>query len=147
MRISTKGQYSLEALLYLAMLPGKDFISTRSIADATGISEGYLEQLFIPLRKAGIIRGSRGKRGGYVPGREPERITVGDILRTAEGILEPVNCIKSIKCPISSECTSRNIWADLYREINSCVDSITLADLVNSLDKQSEKTREKTGTV
>jgi len=95
-RISTKGQYSLEALLYLAMLPGKDFISTRSIADATGISEGYLEQLFIPLRKAGIIRGSRGKRGGYVPGREPERITVGDILRTAEGILEPVNCIKSI---------------------------------------------------
>ncbi|MDR0878542.1 MAG: Rrf2 family transcriptional regulator, partial [Treponema sp.] len=54
MRISTKGRYSLEALLYMALLPKGEYSSTRSIAENTGLSDGYLEQLFIPLRKAGI---------------------------------------------------------------------------------------------
>ena len=43
MRISTKGRYALEALLYMAMLPGGQYVSTRSIAESTGLSDGYLE--------------------------------------------------------------------------------------------------------
>jgi DNA-binding IscR family transcriptional regulator len=48
MRISTKGRYSLEALLYMALLPEGEYSSTREIAEKTGLSDGYLEQLFIP---------------------------------------------------------------------------------------------------
>ena len=136
MRISTKGRYSLEALLYLALLPTDEYTSTSTIADATGISEGYLEQLFIPLRKAGIIRGSRGKRGGFVPGRKPDQITVGDILRTVEGPLEPTDCSSGDpakgSCPLAVDCACRTIWEELYREINVLVDSLTLADLVKN---------------
>ena len=120
MRISTRGRYSLEALLYMALLPAGEYSSTKAIAKAANISEGYLEQLFIPLRKAGIIRGIRGSRGGYVPGRELNEITAGDILRIAEAGLEP------------AEYASQEIWAELYREISRCVDSITLADLVKA---------------
>ena len=131
MRISTKGRYSLEALLYMAVLHGKA-ASTRTIGEATGISEGYLEQLFITLRKAGIVRGIRGPEGGYVPGRDLDQITIGDILRTMEGALEPVDCVSANDCPMSGDCISRGLWAELSREVNYCVDSITLADLAKT---------------
>jgi Rrf2 family protein len=139
MRISTRGRYSLEALLYLALLPEGEFASTRSISENTGISDGYLEQLFIPLKKAGIIRGIRGAQGGYLPGRALTEITVGDILRAVEGSLEPVACLSAGTCPAEASCISRHTWGQLYHEISECVDSISLADLVasyNQLDEQ-----------
>ncbi|MDR1058442.1 MAG: Rrf2 family transcriptional regulator [Treponema sp.] len=132
MRISTKGRYSLEALLYMTLLPGDEYSSTRSIAENTGLSDGYLEQLFIPLRKAGIIKGVRGPLGGYIAGRAPDKITVGEILRTVEGDLELVDCLNVRVCPIKDSCTSRHTWSELYQEINDCVDSITLADLAEA---------------
>jgi Rrf2 family protein len=139
MRISTRGRYSLEALLYLALLPEGAFASTRAISENTGISDGYLEQLFIPLKKAGIIRGIRGAQGGYLPGRPIAEITVGDILRAVEGSLEPVACLTRGTCPAESKCITRHTWAQLYREISECVDSITLTDLVESYEKLDEE--------
>jgi Rrf2 family protein len=132
MRISTKGRYSLEALLYMALLPSEDSVSTRTIAKATDISNGYLEQLFIPLRKAGIIQGMRGPSGGYVLGRELNEIRVGDILRIVEGPLELVECVNSEICPKGANCMSKYTWSELYQEISTFVDSITLGDLVDA---------------
>jgi Rrf2 family protein len=132
MRISTKGRYSLEALLYITLLPKGEFASTKTISKDTDISDGYLEQLFIPLRKAGIIQGFRGPQGGYLLGKKPEKITVGDVLRAAEGSLEPVNCLYSRACPLKSRCRSRHTWEELYREISGCVDSISLLDLAEA---------------
>jgi Rrf2 family protein len=132
MRISTKGRYSLEALLYMALLPKGEYSSTRSIAENTGISDGYLEQLFIPLRKAGIVQGIRGPQGGYMPGRELGEITVGDILRTVEGSMEPVSCVSSQDCPNIDTCMSKYTWAELYAAITDCMDSISLTDLVEA---------------
>jgi len=137
MRISTRGKYSLEALLYLALLPEGSFASTRTISENTGISDGYLEQLFIPLKKAGIIRGIRGAQGGYLPGRPIAEITVGDILRAVEGSLEPVACLSSGTCPAESKCITRHTWTHLYQEISSFVDSMNLADLVKSYDSMA----------
>jgi Rrf2 family protein len=132
MRISTRGRYSLEALLYMALLPRGEYASTRIIAENTGISEGYLEQLFIPLRKAGIVLGFRGPQGGYVPGRELDKITAGDILRAVEGALEPVECISVNVCPIRNTCGSRQTWVELYSEISKCADSLSLEDLTRA---------------
>lgn len=137
MRISTRGQYSLEALLYLALLPEGSFASTRSISENTGISDGYLEQLFIPLKKDGIVRGIRGARGGYLPGRDPSLITVGDILRSVEGSLEPVACMTAGTCPAEAKCPSRNTWSALYGEITDSVDSISLKDLADAYAAQA----------
>jgi Rrf2 family protein len=138
MRISTKGRYSLEALLYMAMLPPGGFSSTRAIAEQTGISDGYLEQLFIPLRKAGIIQGIRGPLGGYLPGKDLEEISVGDVLRAVEGSLEPVDCINSRVCPIEDHCRSQHTWRELYQEISTCVDSISLKDLVEAYQNMDQ---------
>jgi Rrf2 family protein len=138
MRISTKGRYSLEALLFMTMLPKEEYTSTRNIAEYTEISEGYLEQLFIPLRKAGIIKGIRGPLGGYVLGRAPDDIKVGDILRIVEGSLEPVDCVSSRICPVRDKCVSRHTWSEMYREISDCVDSISLRDLTKAYEKMDQ---------
>jgi Rrf2 family protein len=138
MRISTKGRYSLEALLYMALLPEGQYTSTRNIAGDTGLSDGYLEQLFIPLRQAGIVQGARGPRGGYLPGRPLDKISVGDILRAVEGSLEPVECLNSRACPAADKCASRHTWSELYREIAGCVDSISLKDLVEAYENMDQ---------
>jgi Rrf2 family protein len=132
MRISTKGRYSLEALLYLAVFQKGQYISVRDIAEYTGISDGYLEQLFIPLKKAGIITSTRGPNGGYLPGRKLKDISVGDVLRSVEGPLEPVACLESEKCPNESWCLSRHTWAKLYSTIADYVNSVSLADLADA---------------
>jgi Rrf2 family protein len=132
MRISTKGRYSLEALLYLAISAKGGYTSVRDIAEHTGISDGYLEQLFIPLKRAGIINSARGPAGGYYPGRQLADISVGDVLRAVEGPLEPVACLESWDCPNKNWCLSRHTWDDLYKAIADCVDSISLADLVEA---------------
>jgi Rrf2 family protein len=150
MRISTKGRYSLEALLYLALRqeaagikPGEvntaaeQYVSTREIAEASGYSEGYLEQLFIPLRKAGLIRGVRGPQGGYHLGKPPEQIRAGDILRAVEGSLKPADCVEDKQCPKSKKCESRRTWDALYKCITETVDSITLLDLMKAFGRLS----------
>ncbi|MDR2553168.1 MAG: Rrf2 family transcriptional regulator [Treponema sp.] len=133
MRISTKGRYSLEAVLFLCLLPQGQYGSTRAIAENTGISEGYLEQLLIMLRRAGVVKGIRGPQGGYMPAQDPEHITVGEILRVVEGPLEPVACGAGDNlCSRELECPSRTVWQELYRELNRCADSINMADLVKA---------------
>jgi Rrf2 family protein len=132
MRISTKGRYSLEALLYLCLLPSGAVASTHTIAEATGISEGYLEQLFIPLRKAGVLRGTRGSLGGYTLGKTPGRITLSEVLMVVEGPLEPVFCVTDKSCKRRKNCQSLGIWEDLYRAIRKFADNLSFADLVKA---------------
>ncbi|MDR1893670.1 MAG: Rrf2 family transcriptional regulator [Spirochaetales bacterium] len=134
MRISTKGRYSLEALLYLAFLPPNEYASLRQIGESTELSDGYLEQLFIPLRGVDIVRGIRGPRGGYFLGKPPAEISVGDILRAAESSLEPVECLTGAPCPRVDSCQRRLAWKELYLAINNLIDGITLEDLVQSCE-------------
>jgi len=136
MRISTKGRYSLEALLFLSLIHTDVFASIRQISEHTGISDGYLEQLFIPLKKAGFIRGTRGPTGGYLLGREPTEIRVGDLLRCVEGSMVPVACLSSETCELASECCTRPVWQELHSAITTCVDSITIADLATAWRQQ-----------
>jgi Rrf2 family protein len=136
MRISTKGKYSLEALLYLALVEddNKTGVSAREIAEKTGYSEGYLEQLFILLRKEGILKGLRGPQGGYCLEKKAENIMVGDILRAAEGLLLPASCVAKA-CPEAASCCSHNTWEAIYEAISSSVDAMPLADLARSYKK------------
>jgi Rrf2 family protein len=132
MRISTRGRYSLEALLFLALQPADALHNTRTIAEQTGISDGYLEQLFMPLRQKGLIVSIRGAQGGYQLGKSAAEISIGDILRISEGSIEPVGCLANERCGREGECTSRLTWARLYNAIAECAESIYLADLVQT---------------
>jgi Rrf2 family protein len=138
LRISTKGRYSMQAMLYLALLPPKVYVSTRDIAEKTGISEGYLEQLFIPLRKEGLIKGIRGPSGGYILGKPASEISAGIILRSVEGSLKPTECVDARKCASEKSCTSRQTWKNLYDGIKDFIDSVKLSELVEDYKSNKE---------
>lgn len=103
MRLSTKGRYGLMAMFQLAMDYGKGPIPLKYIAQKQSLSESYLEQLFSALRRQGLIISMRGASGGYELSREPDDITVGQVLRALEGDLSPADCVSDG----SGECTKK----------------------------------------
>ncbi len=87
MRLSTKGRYGVRAMVALALHYGEGPVSVNSISKEEGISPDYIEQLFIKLRRKGLIKSRRGPEGGFLLARPPSQIRVGDIIR---GIEEPI---------------------------------------------------------
>lgn len=132
MLISTKGRYAMRFMIDLAQREEGDLVSLREIAEFEGISLKYLEQLVRPLTQAGLIKGIRGKNGGYCLGKPTEQIKAGDVLRAVEGTTIPVACSAlESGCERGVECNAVRFWAGLDRVIEEYVDGHTLADLAN----------------
>jgi Rrf2 family protein len=134
MRISTKSQYGLRAMAYLASVFKKDEVHPlREIAEKEGISFSYLEKILLKLEKAGLVKTKRGARGGYSLGKSPKKIKVGEIIRALEENTSLVKCVVSggrSSCPRESKCLAKSFWKKIQRSIDSTLDSITLADLI-----------------
>lgn len=134
MRLSTRGQYGVRALVHLALNHDKGPTPLREISNLEGISYQYLEQIFMDLRRKGFVLSQRGARGGYVLAKEPSAITVGDIVRALEGPIAPVECVSDEDeecCERISKCVSRNVWKKLKDRMNEVLDEFTLNDLAN----------------
>jgi len=109
-------------------------MALRVIAERQGISESYLEQVFTSLRKSGLVRASRGAQGGYELNRQPDQVTVGEILRALEGPLVPVYCVgesEGASCDREQYCITRSFWEELRDKINEFLDGVTLKDLAD----------------
>lgn len=133
MKISTKGRYGLEALMMICLESGQTHISLKKIAESCNISEAYILQIFLVLRRAGIVDSIRGAQGGYTLSKAPDQIKVAEVLNALEGPLSPVACIlDDIKnpCNRSERCATRLLWAKVADSLNEIAASITLADLV-----------------
>lgn len=132
MRVSTKGRYALRLMLDLALNNTGECITIKSIAARQEISEKYLEQIITVLSRAGFVKSTRGAQGGYRLAREPKEYTVGMILRCIEGSLAPVACLDDAQneCTRADTCATLTLWMELNDAINSVVDRMTLADLV-----------------
>lgn len=130
MKLSTKGRYGVKAMVDLAVNYGDEPISIKSISDRQGISEYYLEQLFGPLRKAGIIKSIRGAQGGYILSRSPEDITVAEIIQVLEGPIEISECIDGVSCSNEDYCATRLLWEKIKKSIDSVLETTTLNDIV-----------------
>jgi len=132
LRISTKGQYALQMMLDLAINDTGEYITIKSIAQRQNLSEKYLEQIINMLSRAGFVKSVRGAKGGYRLCVKTENITVGNILRTIEGSLAPVDLLDSGKAAdnLEEECLLTAVWSKMNDAINNVVDHITLEDLV-----------------
>lgn len=137
MRISTKGQNAIKLMLDLATYSVGEPVKLKDIAKRQRISEKYLEQIIALLHKAGLVKSVRGARGGYALYGPPEKYTVGQILRAAEGSLAPADCVgeNGAPCENKATCVSYRLWEKLDTAINDVLQSITLADM---LDWQNE---------
>ena len=132
MKISTKGRYSLRVIIDLAEHRNGGYIPMKEVAARQKISLKYVEKLMPLLTKSGLVEGIHGKGGGYKLKREPEFLTIGEILRLAEGDLAPVSCLEkgAPPCEIAEECRTISMWKDFYEMTNKFFDGITVADLM-----------------
>lgn len=132
MKISTKGRYSIRVIIDLAEHRNGGYIPMKEVAARQKISLKYIEKLMPLLTKSGLVEGIHGKGGGYKLKREPEFLTVGEILRLAEGDLAPVSCLEkgAPPCEIAEECRTISMWKEFYEMTNKFFDGITVADLM-----------------
>lgn len=132
MRVTAKELYGLRAMGEFARRFGQGPLSLTEVAQTQGISQAYLEQIAIDLRKAGLLQSKRGAQGGYFLARAPEATTAGDVIRALEGSILPVQCVAEewcMPCARESECTARGMWEQVRDRLVETLDSITLADL------------------
>lgn len=141
LKVSTKGRYGLRAIVDLAIYDKDGQVSLKSVAQRQGISENYLEQLFASLKKSGLVKSIRGAQGGYILSKPADKITVGDVLRSLEGTLCPVECIDldlPTGCDRADICVTAPVWIKLRDKINEVVDSFTIADLVLDYENKTK---------
>ncbi|MBL7214905.1 MAG: Rrf2 family transcriptional regulator [Phycisphaerae bacterium] len=131
MKLSSRARYGMRAILELAMEYGKDPLQIKTIAEREDISNKYLEQLIAMLKAAGLVRSIRGPRGGYLLAKPPAEIKLKEVFVTLEGPMIPAECLDHPEfCPRCMDCATREIWSELQDAINSVLESVTLADLV-----------------
>ena len=132
--ISSRSHYGLVFATELARRFGSDKpVSVHSIANDMGISEKYLEELVGVLRRGRIVRGARGRSGGYVLTKSPAQVHAGAVVRLLDGPVLFARCqVASSKkcCPANARCGSKQLFTELKKLIDQQLDSVTLADLV-----------------
>jgi len=132
MKLSTRTEYGLRAILELAKTQGKGPLQLKVIAKNQDISIKYLEQLMAILRSASFIRSVRGSKGGYILAKPPNEIKIGDVFRALEGNTATVECIENENfCDKMDGCVIRQLWIDVQKAIDSVLLSTTLQDLVD----------------
>ena len=132
MMISTRGRYALRVVIDLAENKDKNYIPLKDIAARQDISQKYLESIMTLLSKNNIVDGVHGKGGGYRLNREPNKYSVGEILRITEGSLAPVACLacNAKPCGRADKCKTLPMWEKLDKIIEDYLDSVSLADLI-----------------
>lgn len=136
MRLSTKGQYAVRAMVDLAYYSKDKPVTLQEIAEREDISINYLEQLFAKLRRRNIVNSVRGPGGGYVLARKADDIRMGEIIEAVEESLAPVACVEGDKgCSRIDKCVTFKLWKGLGDRIKEFLNSITVQDLCNDAGK------------
>ena len=141
MKLSTRSRYGTRILVDLARNSHQGPVQIGEISKRQDISVKYLEQLIRPLKQANLVNSVRGPKGGHLLAKNPEDITLGQIVRLFEGQSELVECISNPeKCSMSDDCQVRLAWGDATRVLYENLDNTTIADLMsaNHSDAQSD---------
>jgi Rrf2 family iron-sulfur cluster assembly transcriptional regulator len=133
MKITTKSRYAIRAIYTLAVLGGENEpIALTQISQVEGISRKYLEQIFIQLKKGGIVTGSRGAGGGYMLATKTDKISVKDVIVAMDGPIRPVDCTTdSDDCSKFNTCTINWLWLGLKKNVDNYLENISIEDLKN----------------
>ena len=132
--MSTKAPYALRVMIDLAEHQDAGYIPLKDIAARQEISEKYLEIIIKILVKGKMLKGLRGKGGGYILTREPSEYIVGDIIELTEGPLAPVACLQpdAEVCNRKDICVTLPLWEKYYTLVHDFFFHITLEDVINN---------------
>ncbi|MBE0416436.1 MAG: RrF2 family transcriptional regulator [Coriobacteriia bacterium] len=134
MRLTAKSEYGLLAMIDLACRVDQGPVSAREISDRQSIPAKYLEQLFVALRKAGLVGAVRGAHGGFALQRPASEITVLDVVEALEGSLRPTVCDgdRAAACGRGDACAAAGVWDRATNAVREVLESTTLASLARA---------------
>jgi Rrf2 family transcriptional regulator, iron-sulfur cluster assembly transcription factor len=132
MQLSTKGRYAVMAMVDLAKAASGRPEALNGVALRQGISQAYLEQLFLRLRRAGLVKSSRGASGGYELARPASKITLAQIMYAVDEPLKTTRCADDDHgCNDGVRCATHDLWRALGAHIVGFLDKVTLEDAVS----------------
>lgn len=132
-RVSAKDHSAviLMAALAEAYSQNEQFVSLQAVAEKMKLSQGYLEEIASFLKRAGLVEGRQGPRGGYRLVKPPTEISLKEILLAMDGSVAVVDCHESeALCPLSSSCSSRTLWRPVQDALEESLRLTTLANIV-----------------
>ena len=136
--LSNRAKYGLKALIYIAQHP-ETSVQSAEIAAAKNIPKKFLDAILLDIKNSGILYSKKGKGGGFQLAKPPRRILVGQVIRTLDGSLAPIDCANEIngeKCADCSgeaeDCQVKNLMREVYEAIVGVLDYRTLEELVKS---------------
>src|SRR6266498_4492958 len=134
MKLSTRGEYALRALLVLGLNYGPHVVRIQTISSEQNIPKRFLEQILNDLKSAGVVESKRGIAGGYRLARPPQHITLATVVRHIEGALAPVSCVserfyEKCSCPDEARCAIRSVMKEARDAVVKVVERLTIAEL------------------
>jgi Rrf2 family protein len=121
----------VRALLDLALHQDEGLVPLKDIARRQEVSLPYLEHLITPLIAAGLVKSTRGARGGVLLFKPPSEIKLGEVVQLLEGSIAPADCVNNpALCHRSASCATRDVWSEMKEAMSQVLDSTTLQDLV-----------------
>ncbi len=136
MRLSTKGQYAVRAIVTLSCHESGSPVTLKAISEEEGISLSYLEQLFVKLRRGDIVRSVRGPGGGYILAKPPGQVKVSECFQCLEGPVITTECVEDESyCERTVDCVARQVWIEVQEAVMGVLQSMTLQNLVDRAKK------------
>lgn len=134
--ITQKTKYALKALMALGALEKGQALTIVEVAQRSGAPKRFLEHILLDLRKAGYLGAKRGRAGGYFLIRDPQRISLGELLQKIDGPIAPLPCLsrrayrRCEDCTDEASCQLRRVFGELFWSYLLLVESLTLQDLL-----------------
>ena len=135
MKLSTKGRYGMVALVDLALQPADTLTSLADIAERQDVSLPYLEQLFVRLRRAGLVESARGPGGGYKLSRPATEIRVSEVLSAVDESVSAMHLGAGVSGGVSgsrAQTLSNRLWQSLSAHVYVFLHNHTLADVAKN---------------
>ncbi len=133
--LSNRAKYGLKALIYLAQHPEVS-VQSAEIAQAKNIPKKFLDAILLDIKNSGVLISKKGKGGGFQLAKPARRILIGQVIRTLDGSLAPIDCAGGEeKCADCSgeeaDCQVRSLMREVYEAIVGVLDNRTLEELMS----------------
>ena len=136
MKVLTRGEYSCLALIELTRSFHKKIpVKIREIAQKNKIPAKYLVQILLQLKEAGYVTSQRGKEGGYLLARPPNKIRLGEVIKRMEGPFVPLPCLGGNGCIRQRGCGLKPVWNEVDKAISNVIDNLTFEELARQSDR------------
>jgi len=146
--LSKKAKYGLQALTLLTKEYGRGPVLISDLAEKERIPKKFLELILLSLKNKGILQSKKGKGGGYLLGKPPDSITLGEVIRILDGPLAPLPCVsqtayrKCDECEDEITCGIRPVMKEVRDETARILDGTTLSDLLNNVETLTRRRKE-----